>query len=174
MRTLLALCHAGLVGMARQVIAVLTIMVVFSISDSVTFAPTFEIAQQTSAAEIWRSASLCLASCFVLVAFGLALTSGPTVNLAASRIAQIVGKSRLRRPKQLLVALSIQFGLGSILVAILALRAPCEIALISSCFSKPIYDVVLAAALSVVAAGCGANAHAIAKASRIIPTHRTG
>jgi hypothetical protein len=154
--------------MARQVIGVLVIVMLFSIFDTSFVSSKVEITQEASAAPIWHAASPYLAASFVLVAFGIALTSGVSVNLAADRMARLVARVGLRHPKQVLVGLSAQFGFGSILMAILALRTPCEITSILRCFSSPIYDVIWAAALSVIVAGCGANAHAVAKASTII------
>jgi hypothetical protein len=160
--------------MARQVIAVLVIVVVFSIFNSMSFVPESEYTRKAVAAALWHSASPYLAASFVVVAFGMALTSGAAVNIAADCIARAVSRTRTKRPKQVLVGLSVQFGLGSILMAVVALRMPCEIALILCRFSSPVYEVVWAAGLSVVVAGCGANAHAFAKASRIIPAqHRS-
>jgi hypothetical protein len=165
---MLWLCHAALVGMARQVIGVLVIVVLFSISSATSFPSDVETTLGSVVSPSWRFASPYLAASFVIIAFGIALTSGLNVNLAADRIALATGKARLRRPKQLLMGLSVQFGLGSILASVLALRTPCEIASIMRCFSNPIFDLVWAAALSVIVAGCGANAHALAKASTII------
>lgn len=105
----------------RQVVAVLMIVVGFSISNLLSFIPESKFLRTASAMRFLRPASPYLADSSILVAIGMALTSGTAVNLAADRIARVGGRSRLRRPKRALVALSLQFGLGSILVAILAL-----------------------------------------------------
>lgn len=154
--------------MARQVVAVLVLAIVFSIFDIFSFGPASEFARETSAAPFWHFAFPYLASSFVLVAVGVALTSSAAVDLAANRIVRAVSSIRMGRRRQVLVGLSVQFGLGSVLAAVLALRTPCEIASNFRCFSSPLYDLGWAAAMSIVVAGCGANAHAIAKASMII------
>lgn len=168
MRTMLWLCHAAIVGMARQVVAVLTIMLLFRFFETFSASSTDEFLASRNALQSWHLAFPYLSASFILLAYGIALTSGRSVNLAAGRIALAVGKIRMKRSKQLLMGLSVQFGLGSIVTAVLALRTPCEITSTIRCFSNPIYDVVWAGVLSVVVAGCGANAHASVKASTII------
>lgn len=154
--------------MARQAAAVLALVLVFTAFESPSFGPTKKIAQQLGVDPSWHSASPYLAASFVLVALGMALTSGASIDITADRIARTVGRTRVKHQKQVLIGLSVQLGLGSILIAVLALRMPSEIAAILRCVSNPICDAIWAAVLSVAAAGCGASAYAIAKASTIV------
>ena len=143
------LLHAGIVAARRQLAA----LVVFTLGLSLT-------AQITE--NSWLSTTPLLPWGCLLVAFGFALTSGRSIEVTARRIRRGSDLFQVVGPKHVLMALTIQFGLAAILLAILALREPPHIiTIVVEYFGVgSAASIIWAGVMSVGVACFGASAHA--------------
>jgi hypothetical protein len=124
---MLRLLQAGLVAAGRQLVAVLVIILLASLLTSHNFAVQDASAMSSGTEGSLISLSQLLIWAYLLLAVGFALTSGRWIGLTAKRIHHA---SRLMRfvpsghASRSLVAL---FGIGAVVFAIFALRAPPEL-----------------------------------------------
>ncbi|MGA8885795.1 MAG: hypothetical protein WB489_03915 [Pseudolabrys sp.] len=147
------LLHAGIIAARRQLAA----LGVFTLGLLLT-AQFIENA--------WPSITPLLSWGCLLVAFGFALTSGRSIEVTARRIRRGSDLSQVGGPKHVLMALTAQFGLAAILLAILALREPPHIiTIVAEYFGVgSAASIIWAGVMSVVVACFGAISHAALKA----------
>ena len=105
------LLHAGIVAARRQLAALVVFTLVLLLTAQIT-------------ENSWPSTTPLLPWGCLLVAFGFALTSGRSIEVTARRIRRGSDLFQVVGPKHVLMALTAQFGLAAILLAILALREP--------------------------------------------------
>jgi hypothetical protein len=103
------LLHAGIVAARRQLAALMVFTLVLLLTAQIT-------------ENSWPSTTPLLPWGCLLVAFGFALTSGRSIEVTARRIRRGSDLFQLVGPKHVLMALTAQFGLAAILLAILALQ----------------------------------------------------
>ena len=147
------LLHAGIVAARRQLAA----LVIFTLVLLLTAQITGNSLPSTTPLLPWG----CL-----LVAFGFALTSSRSIEVTARRIRRGFDLLQVVGTKHVLMALTAQFGLGAILLAILALREPPNtITIVVEYFGVgSAASIIWAGAMSVGVACFGASAHAALKA----------
>ena len=147
------LLHAGIVAARRQLAA----LVIFTLVLLLTAQITGNSLPSITPLLPWG----CL-----LVALGFALTSGRSIEVTARRIRRGSDLFQVVGPKHVLMALTAQFGLAAILLAILALREPPNtITVVVEYFGVGSADsIIWAGAMSVGVACFGASAHAALKA----------
>jgi len=147
------LLHAGIVAARRQLAA----LVIFTLVLLLTAQITGNSLPSTTPLLPWG----CL-----LVAFGFALTSSRSIEVTARRIRRGSDLLQVVDTKHVLMALTAQFGLGAILLAILALREPPNtITIVVEYFGVgSAASIIWAGAMSVGVACFGASAHAALKA----------
>jgi len=147
------LLHAGIVAARRQLAA----LVIFTLVLLLTAQITGNSLPSTTPLLPWG----CL-----LVAFGFALTSSRSIEITARRIRRGSDLLQVVGTKHVLMALTAQFGLGAILLAILALREPPNtITVVVEYFGVgSAASIIWAGAMSVGVACFGASAHAALKA----------
>jgi hypothetical protein len=156
--TFLQLLHAGIVASFRQFMAVL------ALTSAVLLTVPSDRGLFLSSAKL-----LLLSWSYVVVAAGLALTNGQSIDLTVARLHRASYISRRVVSKSALIAVAVQFGLAAILFSILALRHPPEaIVMISElCGVGPAISIVWPALMSIGAAGFGATAYASVKAIEV-------
>jgi len=103
---MLQLLHAGIVAARRQLAALMLFILVLMVA-----APITEV--------FWISATPILTLACLLVSVGLALTTGQAIDLTASRIRSRTRRMRLAASRNVLLSLSVQFGLDAALLTIL-------------------------------------------------------
>lgn len=143
------LLHAGIVAARRQLAALVVFTLVLSLTAQIT-------------ENSWPSTTPLLPWGCLLVAFGFALTSGRSIEVTARRIRRGSDLFQVVGPKHVLMALTAQFGLAAILLAILALREPPNtITVVVEYFGVgAAASIIWAGVMSVGVACFGASAHA--------------
>jgi hypothetical protein len=159
------LLHAGIIAGRRQLVALVALTFILLV-----ITPPDHIAQNSSAINKAEILPLSVTRLFtwaaLLVALGLALTSGRSIDIAASRIQRGSRFLRLGSPQHILMTLVAQFALAAILLAVFALQAPPDaIISVGHYFGFPgAVSIIWTAVLSVGVASFGATAHAAFKA----------
>ena len=152
---MLQFLHAGITAACRQVIAVL-------------FFALFLLAIAPIAEGFWLVAGPPITWGHLLVAGGLALTAGKSIDQTADQIRRVSSMLKASR-NAVAMALVSQFGLAAILLAVLALRTPPHAMIVTAEYLG--YDsaasIMWAAVLSIGVACLGATAHAAVKAIEI-------
>jgi hypothetical protein len=145
--------HAGIIAARRQLVALVALTLILLLITQIT-------------ENFWPSTTPLLPWGCLLVAFGFALTSGRSVELTARRIRRGSHLVQVVGPRHVLMALTAQFGLAAILLAILALREPPHpIIVVAEYFGVgSAASIIWAGATSVGVACFGASAHAALKA----------
>ena len=143
------LLHAGIVAARRQLAALVVFTLVLSLTAQIT-------------ENSWLSTTPLLPWGCLLVAFGFALTSNRSIEVTARRIRRGSDLFQVAGPKHVLIALTAQFGLAAILLAILALREPPNaITVVVEYFGVGSRaSIIWAGVMSVGVACFGATAHA--------------
>ena len=143
------LLHAGIVAARRQLAALVVFTLVLSLAAQIT-------------ENSWASTTPLLPWGCLLVAFGFALTSSRSIEVTARRIRRGSDLLQVVGTKHVLMALTAQFGLAAILLAILALREPPNtITVVVEYFGVgAAASIIWAGVMSVGVACFGASAHA--------------
>ena len=143
------LLHAGIVAARRQLAALVVFTLILLLTAQIT-------------EKSWPSITPLLPWGCLLVALGFALNSGRSIEVTARRIRRGSDLFQVVGPKHMLMALTAQFGLAAILLAILALREPPNtIAVVVEYFGVgSAASIIWAGGMSVGVAGFGASAHA--------------
>ena len=144
------LLHAGIVAARRQLATLVVLTLVLLLTAQFT-------------ENSWLSTTPLLPWGCLLVALGFALTSGRSIEVTARRIRRGSDLFQVVGPKHVLMALTAQFGLAAILLAILALREPPNtITVVVEYFGVGwAASIIWAGVMSVGVACFGASAHAI-------------
>ena len=152
---MLQFLHAGITAACRQIVALLVLTLILSL-----IAPTTE--------GYWFVAGPLITWGYLLVALGLALTTGKPIDQTAKCIRRSSSLTRNATRKAVPIALVSQFGLAAILFAVLALRTPPDgMIMIAAHFGySSEASVIWAAILSIGVAFLGASAHAAIKATK--------
>jgi hypothetical protein len=162
------LFRAGLIAGVRQLIAVAAMTLLISLlAPSSTFLRIS--APRANSESFWIAVSPFLAWAYIVVAVGLALTTSKSIDATAVRIHHASRLLRLIAAEYVLVSLVVQFSLSAILLAILAVRAPPELLVVTGRFlgSAAAVSIIWPAMLSVAVACFGATAHAALSAYRL-------
>ena len=143
------LLHAGIVAARRQLAALVVFTLILLLTAQIT-------------EKSWPSITPLLPWGCLLVALGFALNSGRSIEVTARRIRRGSDLFQVVGPKHMLMALTAQFGLAAILLAILALREPPDtIAVVAEYFGVgSAASIIWAGVMSVGVACFGASAHA--------------
>jgi RsiW-degrading membrane proteinase PrsW (M82 family) len=144
------LFRAGITAICWQVIAVLalTLAVLFTASSSFSSANPSPLT--------WG---------YPLVAVGLALTGGQSINVTAIQMRRASYIMRRAAPKPILVMVVAQFVFGTVLLAILTVYPPHAVIVVIGFFGDDsVATIIWSAVMSAGVAGFGATAHAGLKA----------
>ena len=120
------LLYAGFIAGARQLGAV--VLVTLSVFDVLLLESVMQGTASTNSIENFCiAASPFLVWAYIIVAFGLGLTSATSVDVTAERMRCASQRIPLMTPRRVLITLAVQLAFSAMLVAILAIRAAPEI-----------------------------------------------
>jgi hypothetical protein len=162
----LLLLHAGLVVAGRHfgAVVIVTLSISLLASHGLTVEEAFATGGNNEA--IWISASPFLIRAYLLIATGLALSTGRSIFYTALYFRHVSRLIRIVSPQLELKTLAVQLGLSAIMLAVLAVRAPEFIVEVGRQFGLAAATSTIgwAGAMSIGVACMGASAHAALKA----------
>ena len=163
---MLTLLHAGLVAAGRQFGAVVIVTLSISLLTSHNLTVQEAFATDSNNEALWISVSPFLIWAYLLIATGLALSTGRSIFYTALYFCRVSHLIRIASPDFTLKALVAHLGLAAIMLAILAWRTPESIIGVGRQFGFTTAATTIgwAAAMSIGVACMGASAHAALKA----------
>lgn len=162
---MLALLQAGFVAATRQLAAVMivTLSVLLLASYGLIFQKTWSMNSEADAS--WISVLPPLIWAYLLIAAGLALSTGRWIDITATRIRRASHFVPFTTPQRALKILVAQLSLSALLFALIAWRTPEFVIEVGQRLgSEPAAVIVWAGAMSIGLACFGATAHAALKA----------